>query len=343
MDNDPNTPTEKMYFPPTYEEWETVSMDSLGWDTSHLQELEDALIDDGTRAFIILKAGQIAFEGYYNKTLLGFGDFEQDDDWYWASAGKILTSFLTCKAQSEGFLSFEQSSSDFLGEGWTSLTPEQEEKITIYHHLSMTTGLDDGVSNNNSFEAENLQYKAEPGSRWAYHNAPYTITQNIIENAVGIPFETYHDKNLNDKIGMDGEWNQVNDNHVYFSTGRSMARFGHLILNKGHWDGEQLLDSALVEQMISPSQSINESYGLLWWLNGKDSYMLPSVQLIFPGKLLTNAPDDLVAGFGKDGQVVSVIPSQDLVIIRMGTNANDLPVPTQAYNDTWAILQKIII
>ena len=49
-----------------------------------------------------------------------------------------------------------------------------------------------------------------------------------------------------------------------------MARFGLLILNKGNWDGNQIMtDTNYFNQMLNSSQSLNESYGYLWWLNGK--------------------------------------------------------------------------
>ena len=60
-----------------------------------------------------------------------------------------------------------------------------------------------------------------------------------------------------------------------------MARFGLLILNNGNWDGNQIMtDTNYFNQMLNSSQSLNESYGYLWWLNGKTSYMLPGLSLI---------------------------------------------------------------
>ena len=105
--------------------------------------------------------------------------------WYWASAGKTLTGFTVGKAQEEGFLNIDQPSNLYLGEGWTSLDLEQENKITVKNHLTMTTGLDDGIANSDNTDPANLQYKAEVGTRWAYHNAPYTILDQLVESAVG--------------------------------------------------------------------------------------------------------------------------------------------------------------
>jgi hypothetical protein len=61
-----------------------------------------------------------------------------------------------------------------------------------------------------------------------------------------------------------------------------MARFGLLMLNKGNWNGNVILsDTNYYNQMVNSSQTLNPSYGYLWWLNGKASYMLPACSLAF--------------------------------------------------------------
>ncbi len=123
-DTDP-TINDELYFPSiSGDNWETLSADSLGWDTSLLPELESLLQDGNTRAFLLLKDGKIVLEYYYGKNLLGLPDFNKDRMWYWASAGKTLTGFTVGKAQEEGFLSINESSNLYLGAGWTSLTSD---------------------------------------------------------------------------------------------------------------------------------------------------------------------------------------------------------------------------
>jgi hypothetical protein len=79
-----------------------------------------------------------------------------------------------------------------------------------------------------------------------------------------------------------------------------------------------MTDTAYFNQMINTSQNLNLSYGYLWWLNGKSSFMVPTLQNVFPGPLFTDAPADMYAALGKDGQTINVVPSQNLVLIRMG-------------------------
>jgi CubicO group peptidase (beta-lactamase class C family) len=207
----------------------------------------------------------------------------------------------------------------------------------------MTSGLDDSKSGGNSFDPSNLIYKADAGTRWAYHNAPYTLLEKVVSKAIGKEFDDYFSEKLADKIGMDGQWRWLGEYHIFFSTARSMARFGLLILNKGDWDGEPIMkDKEFFEKMITPSQELNESYGYLWWLNGKNSFMLPQSQLVIKGSLTPGAPADMVSGLGKNGQYLSVVPSMNLVLVRMGENPDDSEVAAMFQRDIWEKLNEIM-
>ena len=69
-----------------------------------------------------------------------------------------MTAFSVGVAQESGLLSIEDPSTTYLGEGWTSLNPEQEELITIRHQLTMTTGLDDGLENTDCTNSDCLSF-----------------------------------------------------------------------------------------------------------------------------------------------------------------------------------------
>lgn len=75
-------------------------------------------------------------------------------------------------------------------------------------------------------------------------------------------------------------------------------------------------------QWISSLQQLNQSYGYLWWLNGKASYMLPGIQLVLPVSWAPDAPTDMFAAMGKNGQMLCIVPSQGLVMVRMGNPGN---------------------
>lgn len=331
--------TENLYFPPVdNSEWQTVSASSLGWDEAELNNLFPYLQSKNTKAFLILKNGKIVTEKY-------FGTFTADSLWYWASAGKTLTGLLIGIAQQEGLVDINQRTSRYLGTGWTSAPPEKENLITVRHQLSMTTGLDDGVANEDCTLPACLTYKTDAGTRWAYHNAAYTVLDKVVEQASGRSFNAYFREKIRDKIGMNGLWiKSPNANNLFFSNARSMARFGLLLLNKGYWGNQAILNSpAYFTSQVNSSQSLNPAYGYLTWLNGKPSYRLPNSQLVFPGSLFPNAPADLFAALGKNDQKIYVVPSRQLVIIRLGKSAGEVKNALSGFdNELWGRLKVMM-
>ncbi len=330
-------PGAALYFPPlTGTTWETVSMDELGWNESAIPSLLSLLQEKDTKAFIVLKNGKIAMEEY-------FGTFTRDSIWYWASAGKTLTAFTVGIAQEQGFLDINDRSSRHLGEGWTLASPEEENRITIWHQLTMTTGLNELFFD--CVTPDCLRYRADAGSRWAYHNGPYTLLERVVSNATGSSYSAYFNAQLRDKIGMNGFWISTNGlNNVYFSNARSMARFGLLNLNNGYWQETPVLsDDNYKDAMRITSQDLNESYGYLWWLNGKESFMVPGSQVVSPGALIPNAPPTTYAGLGKNDQKLYLVPDQGIVVVRMGNDAGEAQAgPSSFDNELWGRLQALI-
>ena len=328
-----------LYFPPlTGTDWQTTTAASLGWNETMLNnDLYPYLQQKNTKAFIILKNGKIVAEKY-------FGTFTADSNWYWASAGKSLTSFLTGLAQEEGILNINNKTSQYLGTGWTSEPLAKENLITLRHQLTMTTGLDDEVPDDDCTLPSCLIYKADAGNRWAYHNAAYTLLYKVIENASGQSYNNYFNTKIRSRIGMDGLWFNSGYQNIYYSNARSMARFGLLVLNKGKWDQTPIMtDSNYFNSMVNSSQNINPSYGYLWWLNGKASHMLPTSQIVFNGSLIPTAPADLFAALGKNDQKVYVVPSQKLVVIRMGESAGNVQLALSSFDtELWGKLKTII-
>lgn len=327
---------QSLYFPSTTgSSWDTISYPTLGYCQTKIDSLYAFLDKNNTKAFILLKDGKIVLEKY-------FGTHTQNSLWQWASAGKTITAFMVGMAQQEGRLSIADATSQYLGPGWTSCTPVQEEKITIRHQLTMTSGLDDDVADSFCILDSCLLFKADAGSRWAYHNGPYTLLDGVIENATGQTLNSYINQKLKSPTGMTGTFFPVGYNNVFFSNARSMARFGLLMLNKGNWDGNQIMtDTTYFSQMVNTSQTLNKSYGYLWWLNGKQNFMVPSSQIVFPGFLCLNAPPDLIVAMGKGGQFLNVVPSQNLVWLRMGNEPFNLPVPFLLNDDIWKYVNEL--
>ncbi|WP_179315761.1 serine hydrolase domain-containing protein [Winogradskyella undariae] len=325
---------EVRYFPPINSEiWETKTTAELNWNEDQLSPLLDFLEEKNTKSFIILHNGKIVIEEYMN----GHSD---TTPWYWASAGKTLTAAVTGIAQEEGLIDINNKVSDYLGTGWTSAPLEKENLITSKNLLEMTSGLDDNLGDDVS--SSNLQYLEDVDQRWAYHNA-YVKLQDVVSAASQDSWTNYFNTNLKTKIGMSGAWIQTGSYSLYWSTTRSMARFGLLSLANGKWETEQIIPELYMNEATNTSQSINEAYGYLWWLNGKSSYHLPQSQFEFQGELIPNAPSDTFAALGKNDQKIYIVPSKDLVIIRMGEAADDENFALSSFdNNLWEKINAFI-
>lgn len=321
---------EQMYFPPNdgTTTWTTKSIADLGWNQSAVQPLMDYLELKNSKSFIILVNGRIVMENYFN-------EHSATTPWYWASAGKTLTATMTGIAQQDGFLSINDKVSDYIGTGWTSETLAQENLITNRHLLTMTSGIDDYVGGvySDDVDPSSLNYKADAGTRWAYSNV-YVKLQDVIASASGQTWSAYFNSGLRDKLGMTGTWIQSGNNVVYWSTTRSMARFGLMALNKGKWNTTQIINETYFNQATSTSQNINLAYGYLWWLNGKASYHLPQSQLQLNGSIIPTAPNDMFMALGKNDQKIYIIPSKKMVIIRMGDAADSENLALSDFDET---------
>jgi CubicO group peptidase (beta-lactamase class C family) len=327
---------QNLYFPPlTGNNWDTLSPSALNWCQPRIDSLYQYLQDRHTKGFIILKDGKIVLEKY-------FGSYTVDSIHYWASAGKSLTAFLTGVAQEKGFVNIQSPVSQYLGSGWTSAPAAKESLITLRHLLTMTSGLDDSpplpCDVNDSSKAC-LNYLADAGTRWAYHSGAYKHLQDVISVTSGMSYNAFTTNFLSSKIGMVGLWYDA----VFYSKTRGMARFGLLTLSKGIWNNDTILkDTAYISAMSNTSQNLNNSYGYLWWLNGKSSFMIPQLQVVFPGMLLPAAPPDLFAALGKNDQKIYVVPSENLVVVRMGDSAYSSQSAVTVFdNELWTYIDSL--
>ena len=324
------------YFPPTTGNiWDSISPISINYCQSRIESLYNYLQSKDTKSFILLKDGKRVLEKY-------FGTYTRDSLWYWASASKSLAGLITGVAQQKGYININNKVSDYLGTGWTSAPLAKENLISIKHLISMTSGLQDAPPlpcDNEDTAKSCLTYLADAGTRWAYHTGAYRKVQDIVSNAVGQNYNLVTNNWIESKTGMNGLWFQ----QVYYSNARDMARFGLLNLNKGIWNTDTILkDTTYFNAMVNSSQNLNLAYGYLWWLNGKASGMAPGFQIVFPGTLMSNAPNDIYAALGKNDQKIYVVPSKNMVVVRQGNTAGGFNLAASAFDNVlWDYINKL--
>lgn len=329
-----------MYFPPlATNEWEVVSPAQFEWNEDKVVDLYNYLESKNTKGFMILKDGRIVMEKYFN-------GHNQNTKWTWFSAAKSLTATFVGVAQDEGFIDINNKTSDYLGVNWSQLTSEKQDLITVKNHLSMSTGLTDNVGDFIPWICTSpicMNYTADAGTRWAYHQGSFMLLQEMISKNAGMSFQDYGKSKVTDKIGMSGNWTFQFGLNIYNSNTRSMARFGLLMQNGGDWNGTTIVSQAYFNEMTQTSQNINKAYGYCWWLNGKDSYMGTGSQEVKQGSLIPNAPNDMIAALGAQDQKIYVVPSEGLVVVRFGESAGESELgPSSFDNELWGKINKII-
>lgn len=319
---------EAYYFPPNNSDvWETKAPLTT-WDAAKLEEAFTYAGTKKTYGMILLHKGKIVKEQYWN-------GWTKSNRYPLNSATKSIVATVVGIAQQDGLLNINDRTNKYLGLGFTSAPLLKENLITIKHQLCMTTGLDENVPDDNCITPSCLKFKADAGTRWYYYNAPYRLVQDVVAAASSKNFMDYANEKLLNKIGIT---TALNINYIMYCNTRDAARFGSFILRKGEWNGTQILtDKTYFNEMTNTSQSYNLSYGYLWWLNGKASTMAPASTLVFPTSLAPNAPADMIMALGKDDKKIYVVPSLDIVVVRLGDDATGSALlgPSSFDNDLW--------
>lgn len=236
-----------------------------------------------------------------------------------ASQQKSFVAVLAAIAADKGLLDVERPATDYVGAGWSKAAPEQERAILVVHLLTMSSGL-----------GERLDYQSAPGTVFFYNTPAYAVTKAVLAAAAKQPLETLSHDWLTGPAGMsDTAWRKrpaafgdVGNPTGLVTSPRDTATFGQLVLDGGvAADGRRLVSQAGMAAMFARSPN-NPAYGRLWWLNGSD-YTVRAMGRRTDGPLIPAAPADLVAALGALDRKLYVVPSQKLVVVRMGQAAPD--------------------
>jgi CubicO group peptidase (beta-lactamase class C family) len=291
-----------------------------------------------TAAFVVLYKGQIVAERYGE-------DAHRDMQLESWSMGKSITATLIGLLIQEGSLALDQPAPV---PAWQA-DGDPRKAIAVRDLLNMSSGLhftaprdpdyseDKGYPDHmfiytgaiDAFEfsyGKSLQFP--PGTEGRYRNSDPLTLGYLVKKIVtdrGEDYLTYPQRALFDRIGIR---RQVLETDPYgnflltgydYGTARNWARLGLLYLRDGLWLGERLLPEGFVEFVSTPAPAWKEPvYGGLFWLNGTGVYALPREAYY-------------MAGAG--GQRTFVVPSHDLVIVRMGHFRGDGAEMSRSLNE----------
>ncbi|PIF29929.1 CubicO group peptidase (beta-lactamase class C family) [Flavobacterium sp. 9] len=318
----------------------TGTLDNTGLDKTLLSEMMQKIVD-GTYAnvhsVLIIKDGKLVFEEYFydnNKAKLH----------ELRSATKSFVSALTGIAIDKGLIKDKTETvlSYFPDYTIKNLTDDKKQ-ITIENLLTNQSGLDCDVSNpkaegnetamNNSDDwvqfTLDLPMVDVPGGKGMYCSGNPITLGKIIERATKMPLPEFAKQTLFKDLGIKNfKWNFKPDAssaetfcQVYLNS-RDMAKFGLLYLNKGLWNGKQVVSKNWVEQSLakhSVVQGVN--YGYLWWLK-----FLTVDGVKYNGK----------AAQGNGGQKIYIWEEQNMITVITGGNYN-----SQSPSDE--LIQKYIL
>jgi CubicO group peptidase (beta-lactamase class C family) len=244
-----------------------------------------------------------------------------------ASQQKSFVSMLAAAAVDKGLLDVARPVSAYIGAGWSKATPEQEGAIRVIDVLTMSSGLTEGFG-----------YAAPPGSLFFYNTPVYAITKKVLAAAAKSTLETITHDWLTGPAGMaDTSWRQrpaafadVGNPTGLVTSPRDTAKMGQVVLDGGKAaDGKRIVSEAGMKAMFARSAT-NPSYGRLWWLNG-GAWTVRAGGRRADGQLIPAAPADLVAALGALGRKLYVVPSQKLIVVRMGANPVDADFDQQLW------------
>jgi len=327
-----NGKTNSLYFPPTEGSWEQIEPTAAGWNLPKLDAAMEFARERKSSGVVVLYRGRILVERYWDlKPKATLSNGRQNRYYHMihgrdsaghviedvASAQKSIVSVLTGIAQHKGLLKIGEPVHKYLGQGWSKAPRDAEAKITLRHLLTMTSGLND-----------QLEYEVPAGTKWRYNTSAYSQVLLAVSTAAQMKPNELTRKWLTGPIGMDdSRWverpwvkeRQVANNFGFATTARDLARFGLLVLAGGLWNDQVVVeDGKYLREALQPSQDLNPSYGYLWWLNGQPSVLRGNGERRLKGPLVPNSPDDLVAAFGALGRKAYIVPSEELVVTRLG-------------------------
>jgi len=331
--------------------WQKAEPERNGMSSSKLDALKDTLAVRGTKTFLVIRHDQIVYEWYAS-------EYSPKTHHYTASLAKALVGGLSLMlALNDGRIDVEEPACKYIPQ-WKG--DSEKAKITIRHLATHSSGIEDakedslGVSQNdlpgwkgefwrNRSGAEAFIIARDlapiiftPGTDYHYSNPgmamlAYAVTVSL-KSAPQSNILTLLRERIMRPIGvLDEDWSigygeggEVGGLMLYANwgggnyTARAVASVGRLMLNKGNWDGKQIVNSSWVEKCIryagTPIPKRTEDNpepgsGLCWWTN-------------FDG-VWKSVPRDAFAGAGAGNQILLVVPSLDLIVVRNGSQLGD--------------------
>ncbi len=278
-------------------------------------------------AGLVIQNEQLLYEEYWE----GYDSSSISNSF---SAGKAVVSLLVGIALDEGHIdSLDQKVGDFLPE----FSKGSKKELTIRDVLTMSSGINWVESYSTPFSLtteayygddlvsliNGLEVIEEPGVNFEYLSGNTQILAMVVQEATGKRISDYASEKVWKKIGAgyDALWNLDSEDgmekaYCCFNTNiRDFARFGQLILNKGKWNGEQIVSEEYITEATTPKTYLRDKetgdivdfYGFQWWIINYKGHQIPYMRGIL-------------------GQYIFSIPEKNAVVVRLGHKRSKIKI-----------------
>ncbi len=303
-------------------------VDTISSEVQQLVESQVSLDNEmglNTRAIVVVKAGSIIAEAY------GQGADAATPLLGWSMA-KSMTSVMLGNLEMRGLLDLNGKA------GFQSWSEDRRSEIVISDLLTMTDGLDFSENYNPGDDATTMLFTSpsasdftmarplafEPGTHFNYSSGTANLLARIYTDTLGgvqAAYDNYVEQ-IARPLGFQNAVFEVDASGVFFgssylyASGRDWARLGEMMLSGGKINGERIVTEDWVQRATQTNGSLNQkAYGYQWWLNAGDAELR-----------WADLPSDAYAANGNRQQSLMVIPSEGVVIVRLGWTAGRYPV-----------------
>jgi CubicO group peptidase (beta-lactamase class C family) len=300
--------------------WQIDTISEANYSISVFNDIVDAVYSEYDnlylRSLLIVREGKLLAEMYPQTKA------DRDNPHQLWSATKSIVSLIAGIAIDNGYIkSVNDGIMDYLPE-YVQYASEEHSQILIEHCLTMRSGIN--YDNDGKEEEEllaqipddltkyiiQLPIASTPGIMTFYKNSDPQLLVKAISNATKTDFVSFADNNLFEPMGISNSyWSRNKDNTPYGGFGlwfkpRDLAKIGQLMLNKGMWEGNQLISSDWISEAVANNTSnlYGYKYGYLIW---------------------TDSTNKRYWFWGKGGQFLFVVPEHQLVVVLLSEQFTD--------------------
>ncbi len=311
--------------------WKTTSPEEQDMNAGMLADMVKAIQnqDSAIDGVVVIRHGYLVLETY-------FEPFQQGDRHPVFSCTKSVVSALVGIAIDKGYIEgVDTPVLDFFPERTVANLDANKQAMTLEHVLKMATGFDcqDSylyqwkgleemwVSEDWVQFVLDLPMVAKPGTRFEYCNGASALLSAILQETTGKTAFEFAQEHLFGPLGISNvEW-ESNTQGIsigyskLWMTPPDMAKIGYLYLNKGYWDGVQVVPAEWVEASTRAqvkAGTLQDNYGYQWWVASPSLYM----------------------ALGHMGQFIFVLPEDDMVVVFVSELGDrDFYLPQNLLND----------